>query len=71
MNKEQSFEAAMKRLQEIVAKLEGGEETLENSMNLFEEGAKLTAFCYEKLNGAEQRVTELAKLMAAPEAGND
>ena len=39
------FEEAMQRLQEIVNKLESGEETLENSMKLFEEGAKLSAQC--------------------------
>ena len=37
------FEDGMKRLQEIVAKLENGEETLEEAMKLFEEGAKLPA----------------------------
>lgn len=56
------FEEAMARLQEIVSKLESGEESLENSMKLFEEGAKLSAQCYETLSKAEQRVTELTKI---------
>lgn len=56
------FEEAMARLQEIVAKLESGEESLENSMKLFEEGAKLSAHCYETLEKAEQKITELTKL---------
>lgn len=57
-----NFEEAMARLQEIVAKLESGEESLESSMKLFEEGAKLSALCYDTLNKAEQKITELTKL---------
>lgn len=57
-----NFEEAMARLQEIVAKLESGEESLDSSMKLFEEGAKLSALCYDTLNKAEQRITELTKL---------
>lgn len=56
------FEEAMERLQEIVSKLESGEESLESSMKLFEEGAKLSALCYETLNKAEQKITELTKI---------
>ena len=36
------FEIALKRLEEIVTSLEGKNESLENSMKLFEEGVKLT-----------------------------
>lgn len=60
--KKQTFEKAMERLSEIVEILEGGEEPLENAMKLFEEGAKLSAFCYEALNQAEQKITELATI---------
>ena len=60
--KKLKFEEAMSRLQEIVEKLESGEESLENSMKLFEEGAKLSAQCYEMLDKAEQQVTELTKI---------
>ncbi len=52
----------MERLQEIVEKLESGEESLESSMKLFEEGAKLSAQCYQLLDKAEQQVTELTKV---------
>ncbi len=62
-----NFEKAMTRLQEIVAKLESGEETLESSMKLFEEGAELSALCYKTLEQAEQKVTELTKLQEEPE----
>ena len=59
--KKLKFEEAMQRLQEIVGKLESGEETLENSMKLFEEGAKLSAQCYQMLDKAEQQVVRLMK----------
>ncbi len=62
MTKKMEFEEAMQRLQEIVSKLETGEESLESSMKLFEEGASLSALCYETLDRAEQKITELAKL---------
>lgn len=58
----QSFEEAMDRLKEIVERLESGEEPLESSMKLFEEGAKLSAQCYDTLDKAEQKITELEKL---------
>ncbi|MBR1779230.1 MAG: exodeoxyribonuclease VII small subunit [Clostridia bacterium] len=57
--KQMSFEQAMKDLEEIVAKLEDGEESLEKSLELFEKGAKLAGFCNEILANAEQKVTEL------------
>ena len=56
------FEEAMQRLQAIVEKLESGEETLDSSMKLYEEGAKLSAQCYQMLDKAEQKITELAKI---------
>ncbi len=57
--KQQTFEAAMKRLEEIVAALEGGKCTLDESLKLFEEGTKLTSFCSEKLKTAEQKILKL------------
>jgi len=60
MKETMSFEKAMDRLQELVEILENGEETLDNSMKLFEEGAKLSAFCYEKLDNAEQKIVKLS-----------
>ncbi len=67
MKAKPSFEEAMSRLQEIVSALETGEESLEDSMKLFEEGAKLSAFCYETLDRAEQKITELTKIQEVSE----
>ena len=65
--KKLKFEESMQRLQEIVNKLESGEESLENSMKLFEEGAKLSKQCYQMLDKAEQQVTELTKIADSEE----
>ena len=60
--KKLKFEDAMGRLQEIVERLEGGEAPLEEAMALFEEGAKLSALCFNTLDRAQLKVTELAVL---------
>jgi len=55
------FEAALKRLEEIVKKLEGGDLTLDSSLELFEEGIQLSRLCHLKLGQAERRVEILLK----------
>lgn len=57
--KEMTFDSAIKRLEQIVEALEGGKETLEKSIELFEEGRALTEFCQQRLDRAKQKVTEL------------
>ncbi len=59
--KELSFEASMKRLDEIVNGLEKGDVTLRDSMALFEEGTALIRRCSEMLDSAEQQVVRLKK----------
>jgi exodeoxyribonuclease VII small subunit len=54
-----SFEAAIKRLTEIVQVLERGELALEESLRLFEEGVRLSRISQERLDGAERRVEQL------------
>lgn len=56
-----TYEIAIKRLEEIVSLLEEDNASLENSLKLFEEGTKLTAYCSRLLNEAEQRITVLTK----------
>ena len=58
---ELKFEDAMKRLEEIVAKLEEGELILDETLDLFEEGVKLSKFCMKKLQDAEKRIEILSK----------
>ena len=54
-----TFEQAMTRLEQIVATLESGRCSLDDSMKLFEEGAKLTSFCQKALQSAEQKIIKL------------
>lgn len=62
MKKKVSFEAAMNKLETIVDRLESGNESLESSLKLFEEGSKIASFCYGVLQDAEQRVIDISKL---------
>ena len=52
-----TFEQAMQRLEEIVSLLEDGKTPLNESMALFEEGTKLSAYLSQVLDTAEQKVT--------------
>jgi exodeoxyribonuclease VII small subunit len=53
---ELTFEEALKRLEEIVAQLEGNRLALEQSLETFEEGVKLVRFCASRLDAAERRI---------------
>ncbi len=59
---EWTFEKAMERLEQIVAALEGGKCSLDDSLKLFEEGTKLTAFCSNQLKEAEQKIVKLTDI---------
>ena len=61
MTKKMTYEAAVKRLEEIVNLLEEGTVSLDDSLKIFEEGVKLSAFCSECLGKAEQKITELER----------
>ena len=61
MTEAPDFEAALKRLEEIVKKLESGDQSLDNALELFEEGIKLSRFCHTKLEQAERKVEILLK----------
>lgn len=61
----EDFESLYKRLEETVAKLEEGGLTLEQSLELYEEGTKLARRCQELLREAELRVTKLQEEFAA------
>ncbi len=54
-----SFEDAMKRLAQIVERLESGELTLEQSLVLFEEGVTLSRMAQSKLEDAQRKVEQL------------
>jgi exodeoxyribonuclease VII small subunit len=55
------FEDALKKLEEIVQRLERGELTLEDSLSCYEEGIRLSRFCHAKLEEAERKIETLVK----------
>jgi len=58
--KTMTFEDSLKRIEEIVAILENGNSTLDESIELFEEATKLCAYCNKRLETAEQKVRKIA-----------
>lgn len=56
-----NFEKSLEQLEEIVSKMEQGQLSLEQSLDAFEQGVKLTRICQETLKNAEQRVSQLVK----------
>lgn len=56
-----SFEDALRRLEQIVNRLESGDISLDESLKIFEEGVRLSRFCSKKLDEAEKRVQILLK----------
>ncbi len=56
-----TFEACMERLEQIVKQLEQGDLPLERSLELFEEGMKISGVCRRQLEEAENKVELLVK----------
>lgn len=56
INEELSFEQAMDRLEDIVARLENGDVPLETAIELFQEGMRLSQLCGGKLEQVEQKI---------------
>ena len=57
--KEMTFENALNELESIVSKLERGEVTLEESITIYERGAKLKSHCEGKLKDAQLKVEKI------------
>ena len=57
----ETFEAALKQLEEIVQRLERGELPLEESLKLYEDGIRLSRLCHAKLEEAEGKIELLMK----------
>jgi len=56
-----SFEVSLEALEEIVRQLEQGDLSLERSLELFEQGIRLSRECQERLNQAERRIEILTR----------
>ena len=61
MDNKISFEEAFAKLQEISDKIEKESLTLDESIALFEEGVKLSAYCSKILEEAKQKITKLSQ----------
>jgi exodeoxyribonuclease VII small subunit len=60
-NNPQNFETSLEELERIVRELERGDLPLEKSLELFEQGVKLSRACQERLNEAERRIEILTR----------
>jgi exodeoxyribonuclease VII small subunit len=60
-----SFESALEQLQSTVRRLESGELSLEQALQGFEEGVRLTRLCQQQLSAAEQKVELLMQASAS------
>ena len=56
-----SFEEALQRLEDLLARMENGKQPLESLISDFETGSKLLALCRGKLAGMEKRIEVLVK----------
>ena len=54
-----SFEAALKRLEEIVRRLESGDASLDESIQLYGEGDRLRQQCEARLQAAQARIEKI------------
>ncbi|MBQ8885641.1 MAG: exodeoxyribonuclease VII small subunit [Clostridia bacterium] len=59
--KERTYESAMEELDEMIEKLESGELTLDESLEVFAEAVKLVKYCNEKLEGARKKMLVLSE----------
>lgn len=58
---EVSFEDAMERLEDIVGRLENGDVPLEQAIELFQQGMKLSHLCSSKLDQVEKKIEMLVE----------
>ncbi|MBR6000930.1 MAG: exodeoxyribonuclease VII small subunit [Oxalobacter sp.] len=61
-----SYEEAVKELEQLVARMEAGELSLEQSIEAYKRGATLIQFCTTKLDKVEQQVRVLDKDIFKP-----
>ena len=59
--KNKSFESSLEALEQIVRQLEDGDLPLEKSLELFEQGIRLSRECQERLGQAERRIEILLR----------
>jgi exodeoxyribonuclease VII small subunit len=63
-----SFENSLAELEKIVLELETGDIPLDRSLQLYEQGTKLSRQCQERLRKAEERIEALTRESGGPTA---
>jgi len=61
MTPEKSVESSLEELEQIVRQLEGGDLPLDRSLELFEQGVRLSRECQKRLDEAERKVEILLR----------
>lgn len=64
MSKDVTYEQSLKELEDVVKRLETGNLSLEESLQLYERGVSLTKYCTGLLDQAERRILILSKNQA-------
>ena len=59
----QTFEKSVEQLEQIIEELEAGDLSLEKAIKRFEEGIKLSKYCFNKLDETEKKVSILMQEM--------
>lgn len=54
-----TYEQALQRLEKIVSQLENNETSLEESVELFQEGIQLSKYCDDKLKNIQKKVAKI------------
>ena len=67
MSNTKGFEESLSELEQRVRKLEAGEVSLDEALQLFEEGVSLANTCHEQLDAAENRISSLSRGQAGIE----
>lgn len=66
MDKNLSFESALSKLEAIVEKLEKGDISLDESIELYQEGVLLSKHCSKKLEEAEGKIITIMNKNGSP-----
>jgi exodeoxyribonuclease VII small subunit len=67
VSEQPSFEQALQELESIVERLERGQTSLDEALQLWERGEALHRICVERLDAAQGKVEELARRAAPAE----
>jgi exodeoxyribonuclease VII small subunit len=67
IEKEKKFEEKIERIQEIVEILDSGEQSIENMLELYEEGMKLSQECRKFLENAESKIVDITNKYSSSE----